>query len=89
MSKNAVAGRLLAELLRTLERFERRGGFSCFHAAWQAYDRCRDRPVVVHTPAGATEGVARGVDERGRLLLEVRGVMQTVVSGDVSLRVAT
>ena len=66
LSKNAVAGRLLAELLRTLELFERHDGFSYFRAAWEAYDRCRDQAVVVHATAGHTEGTARGVDEQGR-----------------------
>lgn len=89
LSKNAVAGRLLAELLRTLRLFEFGGGFSAFRAAWEDYDHCRDRTVVLHTGAGDTQGVARGVDEHGRLLLEVQGSVQTVVSGDVSLRVAT
>jgi len=86
LNKNAVAGRLLAELLRTLHVFEHDGGFSAFCAAWAGYDCCRDRRVVVRTPKGHSQGVARGVDAHGRLLLEVEGSVQTVVSGDVSLR---
>lgn len=89
LSKNAVAGCLLAELLSALRRFELGGGFSSFHAAWEDYDHCRDKMVVLHTAAGDMEGVARGVDEHGRLLLEVQGSVQTVVSGDISLRVVT
>ncbi|MFM7785963.1 MAG: biotin--[acetyl-CoA-carboxylase] ligase, partial [Gammaproteobacteria bacterium] len=39
-----------------------------------------------HTCSGSTSGTARGVNEKGALLLEVGGRLHTIIAGDVSLR---
>jgi BirA family biotin operon repressor/biotin-[acetyl-CoA-carboxylase] ligase len=53
-------------------------------AAWQRRDILRDRPVQVKGPRdGGERGVARGIDQEGRLLVETRYGLAGVVAGTV------
>ncbi len=47
-----------------------------------------DTPVILQTGAESVGGIARGVDERGALLLETGTGVQTVYGGEISLRAA-
>ena len=71
-----------------LPLFERHG-FGAFRDEWRALDALRGRPArVLHAP-GVVEGIARGVDEDGGLLLESGGRLDKFMSGEVSLRLLT
>lgn len=55
----------------------------------EEYNSClvnRDQGVRVLDPKEPFEGVARGITERGELLVEAEGVMHKVSSGEVSVR---
>lgn len=84
-SRNHLAGHWLAALLEARNRFEREG-FQSFAAQWQSCDLLHDEPVVVLRGEQRIEGIARGVDTNGALLLETDQGMQRVHAGDVSLR---
>jgi BirA family transcriptional regulator, biotin operon repressor / biotin---[acetyl-CoA-carboxylase] ligase len=85
ISRNAVAAALLSELLSMLPLFERHG-FAAFRDEWRALDALRDRPARVLLPGGVVEGIARGVDEDGGLLLEHGGHVDKFITGEASLR---
>ena len=51
-----------------------------------ARDVLRDQWVTVETVAGTTTGIARGVDARGALLVEVDGDLRPMVAGIVRLK---
>jgi len=52
-----------------------------------ARDALRDRPVTIDTPAGRTEGIARGIDPRGALLVEMKdGTVIPCFAGITQLR---
>lgn len=87
VSRNALAAALLTQLLDALDRFAT-DGFAPFAPRWAALDLTRDRAVRIERPEGAAEGVARGVDESGALLLEGTSGTERILGGDVSLRVA-
>lgn len=82
--------RLMAELLAglhthltafTLE------GFAPFREEWQRYNAYADHPVrLLADFSPPLEGMCRGVDEKGALLLETANGVQRIVSGEVSLR---
>ncbi|MGH8456418.1 MAG: biotin--[acetyl-CoA-carboxylase] ligase [Stenotrophobium sp.] len=86
-SRNTLAAGLLRQLEQTVSAFERFGFESCA-ADWAALDLTRDQAVVVLGQGRDMNGIARGVDEQGALIVEVLGQFQTVHSGEVSLRLA-
>ncbi|EIT68895.1 MULTISPECIES: biotin--[acetyl-CoA-carboxylase] ligase [Hydrocarboniphaga] len=85
-SRNALAARLIRELLAMLQPFETRG-FGADRAVWAQLDLTRDRAVTL-SGEPPVSGIARGVDESGALIVEVDGQRRLVHSGDVSLRLA-
>jgi BirA family biotin operon repressor/biotin-[acetyl-CoA-carboxylase] ligase len=83
--RNEVAGVLVAAMLGSLAEFEREG-FAPFAARWCALDAFAGEPVRVLHAGSTVDGVARGSDTDGALLLEVGGRLERFYSGDVSLR---
>jgi BirA family biotin operon repressor/biotin-[acetyl-CoA-carboxylase] ligase len=87
MDRDTLMAALLDGLAGALHEFAA-GGFAAFAGRWNlrhAYQghtvRIIDRGEVLH------EGVAAGVDDAGRLLLDTDAGRVTIVAGDVSLRV--
>ena len=86
MDRNLLLAHLLDALARQLQVFEQ-GGFGAFCArwnrlhAWQGHNvKIVDRGVTLH------EGVAAGVDDSARLLLDTAAGRIAIHAGDVSLR---
>jgi BirA family transcriptional regulator, biotin operon repressor / biotin---[acetyl-CoA-carboxylase] ligase len=85
-SRNQLAGRILAHWAAMLQRFAR-DGFAPFEPRWRALDLLRNRAVLLALPDGELDGIARGVDEAGALLVDVGEARRRILSGEVSLRV--
>lgn len=83
--RNAVAAALIGELVFALEEFGARG-MAAFADEWRAADALAGRTVRVLQAGQAQDGVARGVDPDGALVLDVGGARRRVVSGEVSVR---
>jgi len=83
--RSVLLAALLHELLPLLADYQRQG-FGHWQAAWQARDAYAGQPVTVISGERRTAGIARGVNERGALLLETAGGMHPVYGGEVSLR---
>lgn len=71
-------------LVRAIQQFEREG-FAGFAAAYARRDLLAGHRVLTTGP-DATEGVARGVDERGALRIDTAGGPRLLASGEVSVR---
>ncbi len=85
---NQVLAALLGELLVTLDSFAA-GGFAAIRADWLARHAFQDTLVRLSTDfAPPIEGICRGVDTDGALLLEVDARVERILSGEVSLRPA-
>lgn len=81
----AVLARVALPLVRALRRFEREG-FTGFAGGYARRDLLLGRPVRTTLPE-VPEGIARGVDARGALLVETAaGGVVPVGSGEVSVR---
>ena len=85
VDRNALAGVLLSSVMAALARYDE-GGLAPFLPTWQRFDAFRDRPVVLRGVAGTIEGVARGIDASGALLVETGGRVARFYSGELSLR---
>jgi BirA family biotin operon repressor/biotin-[acetyl-CoA-carboxylase] ligase len=83
--RGELAALLIAELAQALIEFGARG-LAAFADEWSRADTLAGRPVRVLQGGQALEGVARGVDGDGALLLEAPGGRQRILSGEVSVR---
>ncbi len=86
--RSELLAAVLNELLPLLADFERQG-FAHWREQWRSLDAYADLPVILHSGATPLAGVARGVDERGALLLETGAGVQAVHGGEISLRAAS
>ncbi len=82
--RNALAAALLTELVQALIEFES-AGFTPFLADWSTLDATANQPVRIEG-GEPLEGVARGVDAQGALIVEAQGRRHHVHAGEVSLR---
>lgn len=89
LDRNALFGRILAELEATLVRFAAEG-FAPLRAEWEAHHVWQGQSAEVHLPDGSRlPGVIAGVADDGSLRLSVDGQIRLIHSGDVSLRRST
>jgi BirA family biotin operon repressor/biotin-[acetyl-CoA-carboxylase] ligase len=83
--RNSVAARLVVCIVAAARQFGR-DGFESFAADWLRFDSLLGAPVRVERADGAREGIARGIDRDGALLLETSAGVDRIVSGDVRTR---
>lgn len=83
--RNELVAAIIEEIAAVLANFSTRG-FAPFHAEWQQADALSGRTVTTHKGSDVHGGIARGIDDDGALLLEYRGRIIKIVSGEVSLR---
>jgi BirA family biotin operon repressor/biotin-[acetyl-CoA-carboxylase] ligase len=84
-SRNQLAALLLEELILHLTLFAERG-FTPFFDLWQQFDALKEQTIEVLTGSSSIKGTARGIDQRGALLLDTGTEVLTLYSGEVSLR---
>lgn len=88
ISRNLLAARLIENLLEVLQRFQT-NGLAGFMYEWRRYDLTYSQVVALKMPNREVQGIAKGIDETGALLLEVEGHQQRYASGEISLRITT
>jgi len=85
-SRNRLAADLVTHLFAVLEIFEQEG-LQSFRDEWTHHDVLAGCPVRLVLPHGQVQGVARGIDSDGALLLETGDVaLQRFAAGEISLR---
>ena len=85
VSRNKLAARLIDELFKVYQVFDR-SGFAAFVDEWLAVDVFRDKSINLKLPTGVLNGTCRGVDIAGAIRLEHNGQVTSFPSGEVSLR---
>jgi BirA family biotin operon repressor/biotin-[acetyl-CoA-carboxylase] ligase len=86
MDRDALMAALLDGLADALSLFARQG-FGAFGARWNKLHAWQGRHVVLLDRGEIQhEGLAAGVDDTGRLLLDTAAGRVAIVAGDVSLR---
>ncbi len=85
ISRNQLASVLIEQLLGALDRFER-SGMQPLIKEWQQHDCLLGQGVVLHSPQNSVEGIHRGIDANGAILLEQAGVVRSYHAGELSLR---
>lgn len=74
---------LSGEMVDALDRFSGGAGFAAIREEWLSFAAGIGGPIRVETAGGAREGLFRGIDSTGRLILEDKDGMKTVEAGDV------
>lgn len=86
--RNALAGRVLAELAGAAATFEREG-FAAFRAEWLRRHAWQGRPVrVLAPPRPAVDGIAADIADDGALVVDTPGGPERFHAAEVSLRLA-
>jgi BirA family biotin operon repressor/biotin-[acetyl-CoA-carboxylase] ligase len=80
----ALFRRLSATMCRRLAQWDRSHGFATILADWLSHARGRGEQITVRNNGVAAQGRFVGLDQAGRLLLELRnGTLTTISAGDV------
>lgn len=86
LDRDVLMATLLNQLSEALAQFEREG-FAAFLARWNTLHAYAGRPVAILDNGKLLhEGMAAGVDQTGRFLLDTAAGRIAVAAGDVSLR---
>lgn len=84
--RHALFAQLLIELAHVFDRFAN-GGFAVLRDQWQERNAWQDRPVrLLRNGLPEKEGVCRGADLDGALLVQTAAGVERCLSGDLSLR---
>jgi BirA family biotin operon repressor/biotin-[acetyl-CoA-carboxylase] ligase len=84
--RHVLFARLLGELADVFDRFAQ-GGFAALRTQWQTYNGWQDRPVrLLRNGSVEMEGICRGADVDGALLVQTDAGTERCISGDLSLR---
>ncbi|WP_318403538.1 bifunctional biotin--[acetyl-CoA-carboxylase] ligase/biotin operon repressor BirA [Photobacterium leiognathi] len=84
-SRNQLAAQLIAHLTQTLIDYEQQG-LTGFVERWNKIDNFLNRPVKLLIGERTIEGIARGIDAQGALLLETDEGVTPYIGGEISLR---
>ncbi len=85
VSRNALAASLTQNLWDALATFEQ-SGLRSFIPAWQQADLYINKPVKLLLGERSVEGVSKGIDHNGALLLETPSGIMTYHGGEISVR---
>ncbi|MGF1757594.1 bifunctional biotin--[acetyl-CoA-carboxylase] ligase/biotin operon repressor BirA [Photobacterium sagamiensis] len=83
--RNQLAAALIERLYETLTAYEQ-VGLNGFIDRWNKLDNFLNRPVKLLIGERVVEGIARGIDKQGALLLETDAGIEPYIGGEISLR---
>jgi BirA family biotin operon repressor/biotin-[acetyl-CoA-carboxylase] ligase len=83
--RNHLAAELIDSLQKTLITYEQ-VGLDGFVERWNKIDNFLNRPVKLLIGQRVVEGIARGIDKQGALLLETESGTEPFIGGEISLR---
>jgi BirA family biotin operon repressor/biotin-[acetyl-CoA-carboxylase] ligase len=85
--RNALAGKIIQNMITTLEHFQHRGLID-FIPQWPQYDALANHPVTLISDKDSLNVIARGINERGELRYEYENTVHTLSNSHVSIRFA-
>jgi len=85
INKTEFTQAFVIQLLEDIKIFTEQG-FKAFHKAWSEVDGLKDKEVMVMQGNEVLLGNARGVNEKGELLLETNLGVEVLNGGEVSVR---
>lgn len=86
--RNRLAGKIIQNMITTLEHFQHRGLID-FIPQWPQYDALANHPVTLISDKDSLNVIARGINERGELRYEHEDTLHTLSNSHVSIRFAS
>lgn len=86
--RNRLAGIVLNQLIATLVHFEKKG-FLPYLNRWSSHDYLKNRKIQLKYQDKIITGMVRGISDQGALLLEMNGKIQSFLSGDTQVILAS
>jgi len=86
LSRNSIVATLLSNVFEVLEGLNQDQNLNLIDE-WRALDCYVERQAKLILPNEEIEGVLKGVDNQGALLMSVDGKVRSYTSGEISLRV--
>ncbi len=87
-SRNDLVARLIEQMLHVLHHYPEQG-FTIYQQEWQRWDIVKGKSVCLSLPGSEKQGIVQGVDAEGALLLDTGHTVETINSGEISLRIQT
>ena len=84
-SRNRLVADLISQLCRAIDEFQR-DGMQAFIDYWRQYDGLYNRAVTLEAGGHCLEGICRGIDCSGAIMLERNGRITHHHAGDISIR---
>ena len=85
LSRNQIAGVLLNQLLWAVNEFQREG-FAPWISYWAERDVFYRKEVMLSSVNERRQGIVKGVNRKGELLLQTERGIEVVVAGELSVR---
>lgn len=85
--RNRLAGKIIQNMINTLETFQQRG-LIAFLPQWSQYDALANQDVMLIDGNESLSVTARGINEQGELRYEHNNSMHTLSNSHVSIRFA-
>ena len=85
VARNVLAASLITHVIHACQDFDRQG-LSPFLDEWHALDAYVGRQVIIQLPNDQLQGVVKGIDHTGALLLGQGNEIRRFHSGEISLR---
>jgi BirA family biotin operon repressor/biotin-[acetyl-CoA-carboxylase] ligase len=83
--RNIIIGNILSSLMHGFKQYEQQG-FNAFIDRWRDYDGLYGKQISLALGSRVVDGVARGVDADGALLVQQQEGLNRYHSGEVSVR---
>jgi len=84
--RNKFSAQIIDNIIDTIQVFEKEG-LDAFLESWKHYDVIQNQAITIKKMNSEQQGIARGIDHTGALLVELDGKVSTVYSGDVSISI--
>lgn len=84
-SRSKLAGLLITEIFGLLKKVEEEG-FENIRNEWRTYDLLINKPVAVLVGDEKQNGISRGINDDGSIIVEINGELKSFMSGEISLR---
>lgn len=83
--RDALVAKLAASVMSAHHQFYEQG-WGAFAERWKSLDWLFNKEVMIHSQQSTEQGMARGVNEDGALLIERSGTTYPIYGGNVSIR---